>query len=352
MFKASQKIIAICGPTSSGKSDVAIRLSKKFNGEVISADSRQIYRGMNIGTGKVPGLLTVIPSEATTPQGVGAKLRDPERLQKTIYICDNIPHHLIDIVNPMDEFNVSHFKNAANEAIKDILNRGKLPIICGGTGFWISALINNIEIPNVEPDEKLRSMLRSKTTEELFVMLSEMDPDRAATIEKQNPVRLIRAIEICKAIGKVPKLKDSYHPKLACLAGRRVSGSQKMLKQVQHDSTYDFLQIAIDVPRETLNEKIKKRLDDRFESGIVEEVENLHKSGTSWEWMEKIGLEYRWISLYLQNKISLKEMKEKLYFDIIHYAKRQATWLKKSKETIWLSDYEDIENTVAEFIGN
>jgi len=275
------------------------------------------------------------------------------------YFSESVRHHLIDIVDPMDDFNVSHFKDDANKAIEDILSRGKLPIICGGTGFWINSIVYNMDFPSVEPDEELRSMLRNKPAEELFEMLSELDPDRAATIEKQNPVRLIRAIEIAKALGKVPNLQLTTQ-----------NSKQK----------YTFLQIGIDISREILNEKIKKRLDERFESGMLEEVENLHKNGVSWEWMEKIGLEYRWISRFLlsakggsqtgttclagrranaghPNKgekhiLSFDEMREKLYFDIIHYAKRQITWLKKNKETIWLSDYADIEKATRNFLEN
>lgn len=319
MQSARPKIIVVCGPTASGKSDVAIGLAKKFNGEIISADSRQIYKGMDLGTGKV---LRDKSSPIFNDQFPMIKHDEG-------YFSEGIRHHLIDIAEPMEDFNVSHFKDTANKAIEDILSRGKLPIICGGTGFWISTLVNNINLPDVEPDEMLRSTLRNKPAEELFAILSELDPDRAATIEKQNPVRLIRAIEIAKKLGSVPK-PSTYNLK----------------------PSYSFLQIGIDISREILNEKIKKRLDERFENGMVKEVENLHEKGVSWEWMEKIGLEYRWISRYLQGQLGMDEMREKLYFDIIHYAKRQMTWLKKNKEIIWLSNYEDIEKTVAEFIGN
>jgi len=231
----------------------------------------------------------------------------------------------------MEDFNVSHFKKAATVAIEDILSRGKLPIICGGTGFWIDALVNNIDFPEVEPDPELRSMLRSKSTQELFAMLSKLDPERAKTIDKNNPVRLIRAIEISTALGAVPKPR-TYHL----------------------EPSYSFLQIGIDVPREVLNEKIKKRLDDRFHEGMVAEIENLHNppagGGVSWEWMEKIGLEYRWLARYLQGQFSMEDMREKLYFDIIHYAKRQMTWLKRDKNIIWLSNYEDIEKYAKDFL--
>ncbi len=320
MQSASPKIIVICGPTASGKSDVAIRLAKKFSGEVISADSRQIFKGMDIGTGKISrdSKVELLNYQSST-------------LGKAAYFSNSIPHYLIDVANPMEDFNVSHFKKAATVAIEDILSRGKLPIICGGTGFWIDALVNNIDFPEVEPDPELRSMLRSKSTQELFAMLSKLDPERAKTIDKNNPVRLIRAIEISTALGAVPKPR-TYHL----------------------EPSYSFLQIGIDVPREVLNEKIKKRLDDRFHEGMVAEIENLHNppagGGVSWEWMEKIGLEYRWLARYLQGQFSMEDMREKLYFDIIHYAKRQMTWLKRDKNIIWLSNYEDIEKYAKDFL--
>ncbi|KKQ07067.1 MAG: tRNA dimethylallyltransferase [Candidatus Moranbacteria bacterium GW2011_GWE2_36_40] len=290
------------GPTASGKSGIAIKLAQKFNGEIISADSRQVYRGLNIGAGKIPRQLTTINSQLST---------------KNTYFSENIPHHLIDVAEPMEDYNISHFKKDAEKIIKEIIGREKTPIICGGTNFWIDSITKNTIIPEVAPDELLRSMLRSKTTEELFEELKKIDPERAKNIDAKNPVRLIRAIEICKALGTVPKL---------------------------------FLQIGIKTEREELNAKIQKRLDERFNEGMINEVENLHKNGVSWEWMERIGLEYRWISRFLQNKVELEEMKKLLYFDIIHFAKRQMTWLKRNKNIIWLEKYDDIEKEVASFL--
>ncbi|HEX8974222.1 MAG TPA: tRNA (adenosine(37)-N6)-dimethylallyltransferase MiaA [Patescibacteria group bacterium] len=302
MPNAKPKIIIILGPTASGKSDAAIKLAKKFNGEIISADSRQVFRKMDIGTGKVPGAL-----------------------QKGIFISDGIAHHLIDVADPGEELNISHFIEIVNKTIPDILKRGKLPIICGGTGFWIKAIVDNTALPEVKPDEKLRNLLRSKSAEELFVQLQKLDSERAEIIDKNNSVRLIRAIEIATALGKVPQTKST-------------------------DSKYEFLQIGLEVPRELLNAKIKKRLEARFNEGMIDEVKNLLSTGVSPEWLERIGLEYRWIARYLQNKIDLKEMQKKLYFDIIHYAKRQMTWFKKDQRIMWLKDYSEIETVVKNFL--
>lgn len=290
----------ILGPTASGKSDVAIKLAQKYNGEIISADSRQVYRGMDIGTGKV--------TEEEQSMAV---------------------HHMLDVVNPNDEFNISHFKKSAEKIIEDILNRKKLPIICGGTGFWIKTIVDNVQLPEVKPDKELRNTLSNKSTEELFKMLEKLDPERAKNIDPKNKVRLIRAIEICKTLGTVPKLK---------------------VKRQTSNVKREFLQIGIDVPKKILNEKIKKRLGQRFGIGMIEEVHNLNKNGVPWERLEYFGLEYRWIARYLQNKISLSEMKEKLYFDIIHYAKRQMTWFKKDKRILCLKDYSEIEKAVKKFL--
>jgi tRNA dimethylallyltransferase len=297
------KVVVILGPTASGKSDVAIKLAQKFNGEIISADSRQVYRRMDIGTGKVT------PAE-----------------QKMAV------HHLLDVVDPNDEFNISHFKKLAEKAIEDILKRGKVPIICGGTGFWIKSVVDDVQLPEVKPDKELRNLLSNKSAEELFAMLKKLDSKRAGNIDPKNKVRLIRAIEICESVGKVPLINNESINK-----------------------KYDFLQIGIDVPKEILNEKIKKRLGQRFSKGMAEEVQDLNNppagGGVSWERLEYFGLEYRWIARYLQQKISLDEMVERLYFDIIHYAKRQMTWFKKDKRILWLKNYNEIEKTVTKFLN-
>ncbi|MBP6884548.1 MAG: tRNA (adenosine(37)-N6)-dimethylallyltransferase MiaA, partial [Candidatus Pacebacteria bacterium] len=172
-----EKLIIVAGPTSSGKTSYAIKLAKKIGGEVISADSRQVYKGLNLLSGKV-----------TKKEMAG------------------IPHHLLDITNPKKIFSVSDYQKLANKAIADILSRNKVPIICGGTGFYIDAIVYDRILPEVPPNKKLRAILEKKTIVELFKMLVKLDPARANTIDKDNPVRLIRAIEIAKALGSVPKL--------------------------------------------------------------------------------------------------------------------------------------------------
>ena len=303
----NHKIIVILGPTSSGKSDVAIHLARKFDGEIISADSRQIYRGLNIGTGK---------TMANEQKG--------------------IKHYMIDIVSPRTNFSAAQFKKKADKIIADILKRKKLPIICGGTGFWIKAIVDNVVYPEVKPDWKLRKKLDKKSAPELFKMLKKLDPQRAKNIDKNNKVRLIRAIEICKKINTVPLLPLAEE------------GAQR----TDERNCYGFLQIGIYIPKEKLHENIKKRLEKRFRKGMIEEVEKLHKENKlSWQKIESFGLGYFWIPKFLKGKIDSKgELFEKIYSAEKDYAKRQMTWLGKDKRIKWIEKYKDIEKEVKLFI--
>jgi tRNA dimethylallyltransferase len=295
------RIIVILGPTSSGKSAVAIKLARKFNGEIISADSRQIYRGMDLGTAKA--------SKAE---------------QKMAY------HWMIDVASPKTDFNVTQFKRKAEKIIIDIFKRKKNPIICGGTGFWIKALVDNISFPKVKPDWKLRDKLSKSSAATLFQMLKNIDPGRASTIDTKNKIRLIRAIEICQKLGKVPRLK----PQLA-----------------QEKGSYRFLQIGIDVPREQLYLRIKKRLEKRVKAGMIEEVKKLKKLGLGWKRIQNFGLSYFWIPLYLENKISIEDLHERIYLAEKDYAKRQLTWFQKDKRIVWLKNYKDIEKEAKKFLS-
>ncbi len=199
-----------------------------------------------------------------------------------------------------------------------------MPIICGGTGFWIKAVIDNIKFPEVKPDWNLRKKLGKKPAEVLFKMLQNLDRDRATKIDPYNKVRLIRAIEIAKTLGKVPRLKSALK--------------------------YNTFQIGIFWPKEILSQKIKIRLDKRFKQGMIKEVEQLHGQGVSWRRLEDFGLEYRWIAKYLQRKITLKEMKEKLFQEIKNYAKRQMTWFKKDKRIHWIENKKEAEKLIKGFL--
>jgi len=277
------KIIVVLGPTATGKSDVAVQLAKAFNGEIISADSRQVYKGMDLGSGKI-----------TKKEMAG------------------IPHYLLDIIKPQTYFSVAKYKKLADKAIEEIIKRNKTPIICGGTGFYIDSIVKNITFPEVLPNQKLRKELGKKSVEKLFDMLKKLDPKRAKAIDKNNPVRLIRAIEIAKELGYVPEVEEM---------------PQK----------YDFIFIGLDLPDRVLKERINIRLIKRIKAGMIKEIENLHKDGVSWKRLESFGLEYRQTALFLQNKINLEKMIENLNREIWNFVKRQRTWFKTNKKIVWIN---------------
>jgi tRNA dimethylallyltransferase len=285
-----KKVIVILGQTATGKSDLAVQIAKKYNGEVISADSRQVYQGLNIGTGKI-----------TKKEMRGVR------------------HHLLDVVDPKKVFSVAEYKKLADAAILDVHARGKLPIICGGTGFYIDAVTKGIVLPEVPPNKKLRKILDKRSAPALYKMLLKLDPARAKSIDKNNKVRLVRAIEIAKALGKVPALKEA-------------------------SPMYKFIQIGLYLPEAELRKKINKRLLARVKSGMLKEAQKLRRGGLSSSRMLELGLEYRYQGLYLNKKITKEEMTEKLNTEIYKYAKRQMTWFKRDKKVKW---FKGGENTKA-----
>lgn len=304
------KIIVILGPTASGKSDLAVKLAKKFNGEIISADSRQVYKGLDIGTGKI-----------TKKEMRGVK------------------HHLLDVISisrlrsgQKKQFTAAQFVKSTNGAIGQIVDSKKVPIICGGTGFYIDALLGDKQIPEVAPNLKLRQKLEKKTTEELFEILKKLDPKRAVNIDRYNPRRLIRAIEICESLGKVPKLVDN--------------------NQNLEFRKYEILKIGIKPEEKEIKERIYKRLIARVKKGMMREAEKLHEQGLSWKRMMELGLEYKYLALFLQNKLSKPEFINQLNSAIWHYAKRQITWWKRDKNIRWFKpkEFSKIEKVVKKFI--
>ncbi len=295
----NKKIIVILGSTASGKSNLAVFLAKKFNGEVISADSRQVYKGFDIGTGKI-----------------------------TKREMSGVRHHLLDVANPKQVFTVSQYKKLGEKALQGIWQEGKLPIICGGTGFYIQALVDGIVLPQVPPNLKLRKQLEKKSVAELFTILKKLDPRRAKEIDPKNPRRLIRAIEIAKYLGKVPSLA------------------------VRPPSDTDILQIGIDMPDKILKERIEKRLKARIKKGMIEEAVRLNRQGLSWKRMEELGLEYRYLARCLQGKITKEEVVTQLTNEIWQYAKRQRTWFKRDKRIKWFEPQlkKDVEKFVRKFL--
>ena len=304
-----KKLIVILGPTASGKSELAVKLAKKFNGEIVSADSRQVYKGMDIGTGKI-----------------------------TKKEMQGIPHYLLDVASPKRRFTVSQYRKLVLKTINKIFKKGKIPILCGGTGFYIQAVVDGIVIPEVPPDWKLRKKLEKKSVEELYKILKKLDPKRAKTIESKNPRRLIRAIEIIlKTKRPVPALKKNPLP-------------------------YPVLLISIKKGKKELSSLIRERLLRRLKRGMIAEVKKLKKSSLSWKRLEEFGLEYRFVAQYLQKKLKSKEDKSSssslavaqeydemvnlIQKEIEHFAKRQMTWFKRDKRINWVKNYNKAEKKI------
>jgi len=293
-----KKLIVILGPTASGKTELAIKLAKKFNGEIVSADSRQVYKGMDIGTAK------------------------PTKKE-----MKGIPHHLLNVASPKRKFTVAQYRKLALKAIEKIQKKGKIPFLVGGTWFYIRAIVDGLVIPEVPPDWKLRRKLEKKSPKELYKILKKLDPKRAKTIEKENPRRLIRAIEICKKIGKVPPLKFNPLP-------------------------YPVLMIGIKRKKKELKERIKKRFFEWLKKGLILEVIRLRKMGVSFKRIEEFGMHYREIAKYLKGEISEKEMIENSIREIQNYAKKQLNWFKKDKRVKWVKDLREAEKLVKKYLKN
>ena len=293
------KLIIVLGPTASGKTSLAIKLAKKFNGEVVSADSRQIYRGMDIGTAKPTDL-------------------------------EGVPHWMLDIKNPDQPYTVAEFKEDAVKIIKDIQKRGKLPILAGGTGLYIKAVVENLDIPKVKADPVLRKKIEKdieeKGLEFVFDQLIKLDPEAAYIIDPKNPRRVIRALEI------------------TLLTNKPFSKQRK-----QGNPLFDVLEIGISVPEEVLKQKINLRIDEMVKEGLVDEVKSLvNKYGSNQQAFDAIG--YREIIEFLAKKITLSQAIDNMKLNTWHFTKRQMTWFKKDPRIHWITNYNEAEKLVEKFL--
>lgn len=290
------RVIVIGGPTASGKSKLAIELAKKIKGEIISADSMQIYKDMNIGT---------------------AKVTEEEK--------QGIEHYMIDIVSPEERYSVSTYKKEAEKKIEEILAKGKVPIIVGGTGLYIDTLIYGIEFQDEEIDEEYRKQLNEiaekEGLEKLYEKAVEIDSKAMEKISKNDRKRIIRVLEIYHKTGKTKTEQEKESRK--------------------NEVKYDYQVFAITIEREKLYQRIEKRVDEMLAQGLIEEVKNWKNKYSKFPTAMQ-GLGYKEVVEYLQNKITYEEMVENLKKETRHYAKRQLTWFRKNKEIIWLNGEEDI----------
>lgn len=278
----NNRVIAVVGATASGKTSYAIELAKKINGEIISADSRLVYKGMDIGTAK-----------------------------PTIDEMQEIPHYMIDVVEPEYNYSVGLYVKEAKKHITDIISRGKVPIVVGGTGLYFRVLLENYDLPDVKPDYELRKELSSYSYEELLGMLTKLDEKAANSVEKNDKKKLIRYIEIIKLAGKPLDLVRGVKEK-----------------------EFNVEWVGLNFPREILYDRINKRVDLMIEQGLIDETKKLlQKHGRISNITDTIG--YREVLSYLDGELSLDEAKDKLKQNTRNYAKRQLTWFRKNEQINW-----------------
>ncbi|MDP3899995.1 MAG: tRNA (adenosine(37)-N6)-dimethylallyltransferase MiaA [bacterium] len=309
MKKGNKKLLVIVGPTATGKTKLAVKLASIFDGEIVSADSRQVYKGMDVGTGKD---------------------LDEYILKILNYKIQKINYHCIDVVSPKTDFNLAKYIKCASKAIKNIQQRGKLPILVGGTGLYAQAIVDGYSLNNVKPDKELRNSLKKKPIKELQKILKKLDPSFQSII--QNKRYLIRYIEIVKQTEK--PLTETLQKK---------------------GSDYDCLLLGINLDREKINKKIDKRLVQRIENeGLIEEVERLHAEGISWRRLKSFGLEYKHTT-YFVNGITLKdEFIDDLSTAIHQFAKRQMSWLRRwerqGRVINWIKNYSQAKKIVKHWL--
>ena len=291
-------LLIVAGPTATGKSDSAVELALRMNGEVISADSMQVYRGMDIGSAKV-----------------------------TVGEMRGVPHHLIDCADPSENWNVVRFQKEARRAVQDIASRGRLPILCGGTGFYIQALLYDIDFTQMEENTPLRDRLSAlaaeKGPEAVHALLLEKDPASAAAIHPNNLKRVIRAIEFMEESGG--------------------SIAAHNLQQRERESAYRSVFFVLTMDRARLYERIDRRVDIMMERGLVDEVAGLRAMGIQRDSTSMQGIGYKQIYGYLDGEYDLEEAVRLIKRDTRHFAKRQLTWFKREKDVIW-TDLDRFEN--------
>lgn len=328
MKRNNHRLIAIVGPTSSGKSDLAIFLAKKLKGEVISVDSRQVYKYMDIGTAKVKGKTDLSQRLKIT---LGGK-------KKTIYpyVSEGINHWLIDVIDPkFGSFSVAEFQDIAYQVIFSLFSNGKIPILAGGSALYMDALLEGYLFPKTSP--RLREELERFSTKELLKQLKESDPESYIKIDHKNRRRIIRALEVF------------------------LLNKRSLKKYLKKKPSFEYLLIGLNWPRETLYSRIDKKIDQRIKQGMIEEIQNLLKQNTPYIKLQNFGLEYRFISQYLEGMISQEEAIRELKYKSHAFVRRQLTWWRRNEKIKWFmfenkkdkeKIYHRVEILVRKFLNN
>lgn len=294
------KVIVICGPTASGKTALSIELAKKINGEIVSCDSMQIYKDMDIGTAK-----------------------------PTIEEMQGIKHYMLDFVSPDERYSVADYKKQAKQAIRKIIEKGKVPIVVGGTGLYVDSLIYEIEYQDIEFDEKYRKQLEERSKKEglevLYNEAKKIDPEAITKISPNDKKRILRILEIYNATGK--------------------NKTEQEKESRKNEVEFDYKVYAISWDREKLYDRINQRVDIMIDQGLIEEVQKIYSKYNKFPTAMQ-GLGYKEVLEYLEGKCNKQEMIDKIKQETRRYAKRQLTWFRKNKQTIWLDGQEKIQNNI------
>lgn len=294
------KVIVICGPTASGKTALSIELAKKINGEIVSCDSMQIYKDMDIGTAK-----------------------------PTIEEMQGIKHYMLDFVSPDERYSVADYKKQAKQAIREIIEKGKVPIVVGGTGLYVDSLIYEIEYQDIEFDEKYRKQLEERSEKEglevLYNEAKKIDPEAITKISQNDKKRILRILEIYNATGK--------------------NKTEQEKESRKNEVEFDYKVYAISWDREKLYDRINQRVDIMIDQGLIEEVQKIYSKYNKFPTAMQ-GLGYKEVLEYLEGKCNKQEMIDKIKQETRRYAKRQLTWFRKNKQTIWLDGQEKIQNNI------
>ena len=309
-----QKLITIAGPTAAGKTGWSIEIAEEIGAEIISADSRQIYRYMDIGTAK--------------PEGSWKWFISSDSLPEKYYDVSGVPHYLVDYIDPDQNFTLADFQKQAKKYIELIAKKDKLPMMVGGTGLYIQSVVDNFNIPEVPPQDNLRKTLNDIELDELVDLLEKVDPQAIEEIDINNPRRVVRALEVSMTSG-VPFTQ--------------ARGKGKKI--------YDTLQIGVKVDREELYQRINKRVEKMIEQGLVEEVKDLLGKGYSWDLSSMHGIGYCEFKSYFENNAELEEVVENIKQNTRNYAKRQLSWLRRDDRINWCRDISEAKKLINKFLN-
>jgi len=307
--KALPRVVCVVGPTSAGKTDLGLKLSESFGGEVINADSRQIFKGFDIGTGKPPG-------KSGRYEGQRA------------FMVQGVPHYLMDFLDPEKMFTVTEWRDKAMKAVRGISKRNQVPLVVGGTGLYIKALVDNYAFPRIPPQPALRAAYEKKPLSELVDLLLKLDSDASQAVDLKNPRRVIRALEV------------------ATFSGKPFTKQKKLGKPL-----VDALQVGIKRPREELYARIDKSIDNMLKEGWIEEIRKAQTKGVSESAPAMTSIGYRELLKYLKGDESLERAVELTKRSVHRYAKRQETWFKRDKRIMWFKESDEAVKAVGEWLG-